>query len=65
MRSRWSEAFEDVTPSPTDEEREETRERLRALDGFAPGRDGRCSICNVKPHPQAVKCCGKELKRHG
>jgi hypothetical protein len=53
MRSPWSEAYEDVTPPPTDEERESNLRRawVNALGALAsghdisrgqPGIDGRC-----------------------
>jgi hypothetical protein len=32
MRSPWSEAYEDVTPPPTDEERESTRRQIEVDD---------------------------------
>ena len=32
MGSRWSEAYEDVTPPPSDEERAETRRQLELDD---------------------------------
>jgi hypothetical protein len=52
MPSRWSEAYEDVTPAPSDEEREQDRERFEvAVAALATGHDisrprpgdGRCS----------------------
>jgi hypothetical protein len=63
MPSRWSEAYEDVTPAPSDEEREQGRERLRALSGFTAGY-GRCKGCNTKPHPERGCLCGRSV-RHG
>ena len=59
MGSRWTEAYEDVTPPPSDEERAETRRQLEAMTGFAPGYGGRCKSCNVKPHPERGCLCGR------
>lgn len=61
MRSRWSDVADEVPPR-TAEDDERALARARVFVGFEYGRGGRCPNCNVKPHPQARTCCGRELR---
>ena len=55
MRSPWSEAYEDVTPPPSDEERAETRRRLEVDDR---ARDRALARLEAGPVPWVSLPCG-------